>query len=215
MNKIYDYASPTLEILLKKSLDFQKSYERSLILNSNYFADNFGKYDFIAAFGVEKEIEGFDKKALDSLSKDNWLFGHLNFNLKNTFFGLEKSKDDKFNFSDSSFFVPKVVLCLKRGEANFSIYGDRLEAEKLLKSIKSNKVETDFDLEQKFELIAKLEKEEYISQVEKLKEEIQYGNTYEINFCQEFFDSKADIYPEITFFQLNQKFPVPFSSFYK
>lgn len=68
MNKIYDYASPTLEILLKKSLDFQKSYERSLILNSNYFADNFGKYDFIAAFGVEKEIEGFDKKALDSTS---------------------------------------------------------------------------------------------------------------------------------------------------
>ncbi len=215
MNKIYDYAAPALEILLKISLDFQKNFEQSLILNSNHFKDNYGKYEFIAAFGVEKQIEVFDKNAIALLCKDKWLFGHLNFNLKNSFFELENTKANKFKFSDSSFFLPKVVLCLKRGETNLSIYGDKSEAKKLMDSIKLDKIQNDFEVEQKFELKPRLEKEHYINQVEKLKAEIQYGNIYEINFCQEFFDPEADIQPEALFYQFNKNFPVPFSAFYK
>ncbi len=59
-------------------------------------------------------------------------------------------------------------------------------------------------------------KDNYIKQVNFLKDQIQYGNSYEINYCQKLaanFDSKTNI-PSI-YAQLYAKNPTPFSFYFE
>ena len=61
----------------------------------------------------------------------------------------------------------------------------------------------------------KKEEKERVAEVEKLKEEIQYGNIYEVNYCQAFYQEQIQLQPEAFFHQLNAHSPMPFASFYK
>jgi para-aminobenzoate synthetase component 1 len=61
---------------------------------------------------------------------------------------------------------------------------------------------------------ARTTKERYISQVEKLKEHIQRGDIYEVNYCQEYFAENVELdYPLDTYFKLNHITKAPFSTF--
>lgn len=61
---------------------------------------------------------------------------------------------------------------------------------------------------------AATEKAEYLKKIETLKAEIQYGNIYEINFCQEFFAEGIDLtLIDETYHRLNSAAPSPFSLF--
>jgi para-aminobenzoate synthetase component I len=61
----------------------------------------------------------------------------------------------------------------------------------------------------------RLQKEEYISIVEKLRGHILKGDCYEINFCQEFFANDAVIDPLWVYSKLSSLSPNPFSALYK
>jgi para-aminobenzoate synthetase component 1 len=57
-------------------------------------------------------------------------------------------------------------------------------------------------------------KENYIQNVIKLKEYIQRGDIYEVNYCQEFYAENVEInYPLDTYFKLNNISKAPFSGF--
>jgi para-aminobenzoate synthetase component 1 len=75
--------------------------------------------------------------------------------------------------------------------------------------------ETDKNFHQNnFAFKPRITKEQYIQQVTELKEHIQQGNIYEINFCQEFYAENVDInYNLDTYFKLNNLTQAPFSSF--
>ncbi|MCH7535945.1 MAG: anthranilate synthase component I family protein [Bacteroidetes bacterium] len=54
-----------------------------------------------------------------------------------------------------------------------------------------------------------------IQKVGQIKEHIQQGDIYEMNFCQEFYADNAVIDPVEVYMGLNEKSPAPFSCFYK
>jgi len=56
---------------------------------------------------------------------------------------------------------------------------------------------------------------DYIQTVEKLKEQLQQGNIYEVTFCQEFYNDSANINPFETYIKLNANTRAPMSCFYK
>ncbi|MBA3682600.1 MAG: anthranilate synthase component I family protein [Bacteroidetes bacterium] len=64
-------------------------------------------------------------------------------------------------------------------------------------------------------LIPKTSKEEYIKKLIALKEHIQHGNIYEINYCIEFFADDAEIEPVLVFFKLNELSKAPYSCLVK
>ena len=59
------------------------------------------------------------------------------------------------------------------------------------------------------------DKQSYLEKVSSLKNEIQLGNIYEINFCQEFLATDASIDPVALFYQLTEHYPTPFAAFLK
>ncbi len=60
----------------------------------------------------------------------------------------------------------------------------------------------------------RITKKEYLSHVSKIKQHIQHGDIYEINFCQEFFDT-CEIDPYRFFVAFKAYSPSPFSAFFK
>jgi para-aminobenzoate synthetase component 1 len=62
---------------------------------------------------------------------------------------------------------------------------------------------------------SKMDKSTYLEKVAALKQHIQLGDIYEVNFCQEFFAENVTINPINYYLLLNKKSPTPFSCFVK
>lgn len=58
-------------------------------------------------------------------------------------------------------------------------------------------------------------KEQYLEKIKTIKEHIQYGNIYEINFCMDFVGHVAEFDPFSTFIRLQQKANAPYAAFVK
>jgi len=64
-------------------------------------------------------------------------------------------------------------------------------------------------------LQAKIQRQEYLEAIKQLKSEIQFGNIYEINYCQEFYKEQVEVNVAAVYGMLNVKSAMPFSAFYK
>lgn len=80
---------------------------------------------------------------------------------------------------------------------------------------------TEIEIDQKFKeqdqffLKARTSKERYIQNLIALKEHIQQGNIYEINYCIEFFADDVEINPVNVFLKLNELSKAPYSALVK
>lgn len=203
------------EDLNKYLLEFAKSFKHAAIFDSNNYADKYGKYELLAAFGAHQFID--DSLGLNGLesklnTKGIWWFGHFQYDFKNHLEKLKSKHPQKMNFGDFGFYEPKILFVQKKTSSTIEIYAqenseDLLEKFKDLIPIAPKK--------QLPKLTAVMNKSEYINKVYELKEQIQYGNVYEANFCQEYYAKEAMINPYENFAELNDSSPVPFSAFYK
>ena len=67
----------------------------------------------------------------------------------------------------------------------------------------------------RIELKASEDKQAYIKNVNEIKQHIQLGDLYEINYCTEFFCENADIDPVQVYLKLNELTNAPYSSLVK
>lgn len=188
-----------------------------LLDNQHY---NLGKPEFecLLAAGSKSSVEIEAGKAFDALrrfsteNKNEWLFGHLGYDLKNETEKLHSGNADGIGFSDLHFFVPEIVLELQNDVVAIHCEGDgRLVLEAILTcpaTITGNKRSA-------IVVKHKIERENYIGIIEKLRQHILRGDCYEINFCQEFFAEDVIIDPLYIYTRLTALSPNPFSAFYK
>jgi len=147
--------------------------------------------------------------------KGNYLFGYLSYDLKEQLHGLKSENNDGLLFPETYFWKPKYVVNLHKESAEF------LQGEKNIESLNfiSQFIEEETDQNfhpHNFDFKARISKEEYITKILKIKEQIQLGNIYELNFCQEYFAENVDIPYEIdTYFKLNTITQAPYSSYFK
>lgn len=141
-----------------------------------------------------------------------WIFGHFGYDLKNEIEVLRSGHEDFVGFPDLFFFVPRIVLQLSETEISIGVIEE--DARKVFESIRATSVSVR-KLPKKVSVKARFSKEEYIGTVQQLQKHILRGDCYEINFCQEFFDDKADIEPQDIYQSLCETSPNPFSAFYR
>ncbi len=181
---------------------------------------NFDKtYECLAACGIIKsftpdnDFKKFTDINLFEAAKQDWLFGHISYDVKNEFEELQSSHLDKICFPDFFFFIPEVVFILSKNEIRIGVYEGN-DAQKIYNAIISNKKKRS-EKQSFLSLTKKITKEDYIGTVKKLQEHIQRGDCYEINFCQEIFAEKALINPLQIYKKLSALSPNPFSAFYR
>ena len=181
-------------------------------LNSN---NNSG----IFTFGSEACIYDSSIFALAKLqvfldeNKGNYIFGCLNYNLKNEIEQIQCKNDDLLGFPLVNFWVPEYVIKIENGSRNYLKGNKTSESEELLNDFfKQEKKET--FLSDSIHFSARTNKENYLKNVVKIKSLLQQGEIYELNYCQEYFAENIKINnPFELYFKLNTITKAPFSAF--
>ena len=199
-----------------KLLFFSKSKENVILLDSNSKKND---YEFIFSYGKISELKSFDN-SLDKLDNyikqvDDWIFGFISYDLKDEIEGFNSKNLKYFDVPNLSFFQPSIIWIFDGVELK-ALYFDEKELFDVWNEI--NKIDISCDSiksNPNVELKGRLSKEEYIKKIKNIKKRIKMGDTYELNFCFDFFNDNTKINPENTFKKLNKLTESPMSVYYK
>ena len=207
--------------LFKEQLLFWSQQFREIIyLDSNDYPQNYSSYDCILAVDAFTSIKTDYHNAFEDLkqyqqSTKDWLFGYLSYDLKNDIEQLQSTNFDGLDFPDLYFFQPKKLFLLKGNQLEIqylNMCDDEVEEdfEEIVKIRKSN-----VEIEALVTIQQRIPKENYLQKISKILEHIHQGDTYEANFCMEFFAENATINPIEKFIKLNAISQPPFAVFFK
>jgi para-aminobenzoate synthetase component 1 len=172
----------------------------------------------MVAAGSLREVEAQAGSAFPKFQsfideENDWIFGHLSYDLKNEIERLQSAGSDEIQFPDLFFFVPEIILQLD--ESGLSIGSCNADHESIYLQIVSCKAKSSHCPLERVNVQSKINKQCYIDTIRQLKERIQRGDCYEINFCQEFYAKEVRIDPVEIYFSLSGTSPNPYSAFYK
>ena len=200
-----------------KLIEYVKYFSCFCVLDHN---STNGPFDYIVAFKKKKELR-YNKNPFELLreftqkNKQEWMFGYLSYDLKNDIELLSSDNVDFHQFPKLHFFIPELI---------FKIKGDILYVLSDLEYSKSD-VAKIVDIihtviikkstTQSIKVKSRVSKDEYIKIINSIKDHLQQGDVYEMNYCQEFYSENTKIDPFSLFTQLNSLAKAPFSAFYR
>lgn len=211
-----------LPILKAKMLNWCTRFGIFLYLDSNEYRMPHGRYEVLLGCGSVNDFSTGDGGAGFSVLQDNWeegqdwLFGHLSYDLKN---GIEKSlhssKPAQHCFDELHFFRPTIVCGMLSGEEEVFIETYLYSPDWVWQQIQQCPAADDTALP-RLALQRRESKAAYLAAVGALKEHIRNGDCYEVNYCCEAFAEgvKLDA-PTAVFQKLNALSPAPFAACYR
>lgn len=207
-------------------LNISEKYNSFCFFDSNnYSQDKYSRYKKLLAFGVIDDIS-FNRAANERIenvtnflnnNSENWKFLYLNYKLKNSFEKLTSNNIDLLNFHDIYIFIPKFVVIETKDSLVLQCHSS-IENKEINEIIDNIKCEINPQKEiskTKIKLKPRINKAEYISCIDKIRDHIKLGDIYEMNFCQEFhtLTHKFDLIN--TYKKLKAYSPAPFSAYFK
>jgi len=190
-------------------LNWVKPFNIFCFLDNNNYQFQQPEFDFILAAGEYHSIHLQQENLFESLKQfslqhQDWLFGHFNY---------PSSQKDEIDFPDAYFFVPKHIIKIKNNE----VIIDSLEKspDDLFSEIEKQSDIITREFHSEINIQSSITKEDYFERLSAIKNQIQRGDCYEINFCQQFYADKVLTDPFYLFHQLNKNSPNPFAAFYK
>tara|TARA_R100001369_G_scaffold30533_3_gene54220 strand:+ start:2460 stop:3755 length:1296 start_codon:yes stop_codon:yes gene_type:complete len=201
---------------------WSQQFDDVVWLDSNQHNDKYSNYDAVLAvdaFTVIKTtyFDAFERLQEYQSSINDWIFGYLTYDLKNTTESLKSENFDGLDFPDLYFFQPKKLFLFKGNQVEIQylkMVDDEIEID--LKNIESTN--TSFQIEKTqnpIKIKLRIHKDEYFNKANTMLAHIQRGDIYEANFCQEFYAENSTINPLETFKRLNVISKPPFATFMK
>lgn len=175
-----------------------RNHDVACICLSNGFEDPYGRYEVLAGFGVKKSYHRMDSMAANGSLK----LGFCSYDFKNELIQLTSMNAQALAVPEFYFFEPERYFKLSR---NSEIAETNLELPNPL-SYEQSKVAPAF--------VCRTPLEQYLINVERIKECIKNGDFYELNYCLQ-FESNGSANPYALFAELNRTAPAPFACFFK
>jgi len=216
--KIIKYQLSCPSTFKSKLLAYAKRFTCFCFLDSNSGNPD-SEFDFLFACNKKQELLDSEEPFLDLKniidSSNDWLFGYLTYDLKNSIENLNSNNLDNQSFPRLHFFSAEIILKIK--DHDLIIFYDskylRDDIDNLFSEINHiSFISQDFE---KMQIKSRITKNEYIETIHAIKEHLQIGDIYEMNYCQEFYVEHVDIDPVVLFSKLNHMSKAPFSSFYR
>jgi para-aminobenzoate synthetase component 1 len=186
-------------------------------LDNNLYADKHHTYEWLLAVD---SVDAFspDKNILDSLwrfceTHNDWLFGHISYDLKNEIEELSSSNTDNIQFPDIFLFQPQTVIVAVGSDITVSCLHD--DPSFVFKTIESATTDNACQSTPNIAVQSRISKEKYLYTVPLLQQHILRGDCYEINYCVEFFAKDVTLDPLNIYWQLTNISPNPFCCYYK
>ena len=167
------------------------------------------KDKLITVPGDNKSFEQLD----DFLSrhKDTYKAMMISYDLKNEIEKLDSNNPDFISFPSLICWVPEQVIKIEDNQLTV-LQGEENALQTAIQFIQNLK-----DKEASLPMIrfnARSKKQDYLERVVNVKKEIQYGNTYEVNFCQEFYAENIPDFDRFSLIKSLQKLTLaPFSAY--
>jgi len=175
------------------------------------------KGDYTFAWGFEDVIQQktynkFNISRFQSQHSQAYIFGYIGFDAKNSFYkNLQSNNTDKTDLDESIFYVPKHVIIQKNGRLVYFGNEDGFNLVRNLQQIKQDKIRN----KPSCKLDVNTSKSEYITATSVVKEHLQKGNIYEMNYCINFSKDNIELDILSTFLKLKDKTKAPFSSLFR
>lgn len=171
----------------------------------------------LLAFGSGPLLRIDAGPALDALqafidaNSDRYIFGGLSYDLKNEVEALHSDHSDRLGFPLVLFWAPEYVVEVTDNKHIYRYGNQNKESDTFVRDFLQKAADTKNHPLPK-QLVSSIGKEEYLRQIENLKQHIQAGNIYEINFCQEYFAENVELEDPLgSYFQLNRITQAPYS----
>lgn len=185
-------------------------------LDNHQYSSSHNSVECLAAAGAASIFSPTENilPSLQELYRNNqdWLFGHFAYDLKNAVAPLHSSHPDHIGFPDIFFFQPETVLQLSGNQLTISTLQEN--PEQIFEEICSLAFHPVLESSH-LAIQPRMTKADYLQKIESIRQHIQRGDCYEINFCQEFYAADAQIDPLSVYLQLTEISPNPFACFYK
>ncbi len=193
-------------------LNWVNQFSIFCFLDSCDFDEDKQQFEWTLATKAKEEFTITDVSSflqLDSFLKRQSapVYGHLSYDLKNIMDNRGEEASDGFGFG--YFFVPTILLQYKN-----DILTIIAEEENIFSQI--NEYITDDRKSIVENALQPLQsKEEYLAAIIKIKQHIQEGDCYELNYCMKYAGSVQQLNVVNTYLELTKISPVPFASLYK
>ena len=202
----------------KQMLNWSNRFGICCFMDSHDYSDKYHRYDCLVAVGCYKSfspsVNILSHLDVFDAENDDWIFGHLGYDLKNEIEDLHSLHINKAGFPDVFLFIPRIVLSLKNND--LVIHSFEPDAQLIFDEIRSVVYDgKKVCLGKNVQLQSRVSKQEYIQTIHRLQQHILRGDCYEINYCHEFFDESTIIDPVSTYMRLIEISPTPFSCYYK
>ncbi|WP_418638938.1 anthranilate synthase component I family protein [Winogradskyella sp.] len=222
MRTTQNHQPKNIEAFKQNLLLWSQQFDDVVWLDSNNHNDEYSSYDAVLAVDAFTAIrtdyfDAFERLKDYQLSVNDWIFGYLAYDLKNTTERLKSENLDGLDFPDLYFFQPKKLFLFKGNQVEIQylkMVDDEI-ADDLLSvnsCVSLSAVETS---QNPIKIKLRIHKDEYSAKVTKMLTHIHRGDIYEANFCQEFYAENSKINPLDTFKKLNAISQPPFASFLK
>lgn len=212
---------PADNISAEKLLNWASRHDVFTLLNSNSATNNpkdkYSNFDLLLAIDpIEIYIEEDLFSVLRKISGANdWFILHLSYDLKNKIEALSSTNPDQINFPEFIIYRPALVFEIKDSILSVHYISENYSQEDIRYFVSRinegapEKLNSDYEIQ----ISQRLSRNEYISEINEIKQHIQRGDIYEMNYCQEFYSENATIDPCQTYLDLNEISPMPFSVF--
>lgn len=189
-------------------------------LDNQQYDSSLHRYECLLAAGAKYRLElnagyqVFDQLQAFYNTHQDWLFGHLSYDIKNELEPLISTHPDGIGFPDCCFFVPEVILQLSDKALLIGTI-DGQNAEAIFEAIMASDIPASDIAASDLPIQARFTQAEYLQVIRDLRQHILRGDCYEINFCQEFYAQGVAIDPVRVYDSLCKASPNPFAAFYK
>ena len=196
-------------------LNWANRFDIFCLLDNNGYSSTENAFECLLGVGCSRSFSfskntGFAELRTFFESSPSWLFGHLGYNAAGNAYREEKTAG--INFGRGFFFEPEIILRLTSETMEI------LKSAEPCMEIWEQLINTPMPPDKKVPapaIVHSFTREEYLNEVNILKQHIQRGDCYEINFCQQFSCNDAGIDPVLTYRKLAALSPAPFGALYK
>ncbi len=218
MRNIFILRHDNPDLFMSKVFEWSKQFSDIAFYNNSQYTNQWADTEFHQMLAVDalNTISANANGAFEQLDKfanqnPDWMFGYLSYDLKNDLELLPSQNIGTFRWPELYFFIPKFIFFYKNDL--IEIHSFIVDCQDIINEIEH--IRFSEKSIQKAQFRANFRKSDYLKNVELIKQHIENGDIYEMNYCVEFTDFQADISPFEIYSELMQNFPVPFSSFFK
>ena len=219
MRKLQKLTLENIEQYKQKLLIWSQQYREVVWLDSNELPQKHASYDAILAVDAFTCIQTDYQEAFQKLKEyqtvtQDWIFGYLTYDLKNSLENLQSTNFDGLEFPDLFFFQPKKLFLIKGNELEIqylNMADGELDTD--LEAIRTTPLKIENYPDEPIKIKLRIHKDDYFEKVKTMLAHIHRGDIYEANFCQEFYAEASFINPLLAYQNLNRISKPPFATF--